>query len=136
MIDLIGRISHIFRRVNQLFEFHTAELVLTETGGTVTTDGTEQEIYRVEAPMGIYRPVKVMVDFSAQTMAETVILRTYYRISGPGGFVKKDEVSFIGTQDPDLKNIELEPNRHGIRVSIERIAGGAQDYPWEVFFED
>lgn len=134
MIDVAGRIRWIRDRVNHVFDVVTSLLTLQETGGTITTDGTEQEVYRVEDPMGIFEPVKVVIDFSNQTGSEVVVVRTYYRISGSGTFVKKDELSYSGEQDPPLKNVELEPNRHGIRVSLQRLAGSAIAYEWEAHF--
>lgn len=134
MIDLIGTLRWIYKKVNQIFSLVNALLVLQETGGSITTDGTEQEVYRVETPMGVFEPAKVQIDFSNNTAAETIRVRVRYRITGGGAFILKDEMVFAGVQDPALKNIELEPNRHGIRVSIERLAGGAWAYEWAVFF--
>jgi len=120
-----------------IFDLLNAILVLTETGGTVATailNGT-YDVYRNSAPAGVFRPVKVMIDFSKQTAAETVIVRTYYQIApAPAVLIKKDEVTFAGVQDPGLINIELEPNRFGVLVTIVRIAGDEKDYDWEVFY--
>jgi len=140
MIDIIGTLRHVYRRANQLFDFATATLRLIETGGTLTTTGAEDVIYINETPMGVYRPVKVQIDFTNQTGLETTVARVYYRIESDGAYVKKDERTFEGGMDPgmdeyNLVNIELEPNRFGTKITLERTAGGAQDYPWCVFFE-
>lgn len=100
-----------------------------------TVINTEYDIYRVEDPMGVFKPLKVMVDFTNQTAAETVVVRIYYRITGGGLLTLKDEQTFAGAQTEDIKNIELEPNRHGVQVTITRIAGAAQDYEWMAAFE-
>lgn len=141
MIDKIAVLRWIRNRVEQIFEIVGSILRLTETGGTLTTDGTEQNLYISETPLGVYKPIKVQIDFTNQTGLETTIARVYYRISPPpGGWVKKDERTFEGGMDAgmdeyNLVNIELEPNRFGIKVTLERTAGGAQAYPWTVFFE-
>jgi len=135
VIDLIGTIRHIYQRVNQIFALVNAILTLQETGGTITTDGAQQDIYRVETPMGVFAPMKVLIDFSNQTVAETVVIRTYYRINAGGGLVQKDELTYIGVVNPPLVNIELEPNRFGIRVSMQRTVGGAFAYDWEAIFK-
>jgi len=126
-------VTNIFNIVNGL-------LVLKETGGTVTTTGpgTEDDIYINNAPAVVYKPLKVIVDFSKQTINETVVIREYYRISpAPGAaLILKDEETFTGLQDPLLKNIEIEPNRYGVRVSMERTAGVAKDYDWCAFYEN
>ncbi len=134
MISLIETLRHIYNRVNQLFQLIVATLTLTETGGTLTTDGTEQDIYINNTPMGVFYPQKVMIDFSNQTVAETVVVRIYYRIKDAGSLRLKDQIVFEGVQALPLKNVELEPNRYGIQVTMERTIGGALAYDWEVFY--
>ncbi len=113
-------------------------MVLAETGGTVTTTGpgTEDVVYINDDPQGEHRPEKVVIDFSDQTATETTVVRLYYRIKEGGGYIKKDEEAFAGVQDPELIDVELEPNRFGIKVTIERTAGVAKDYDWEVHYSD
>jgi len=62
------------------------------------------------------------------------VVRTNYRIIPGGALIEQDEVTFAAAQDPDLKNIDLEPNRYGISVTIEKTAGTNRAYPWEVFY--
>ena len=109
--------------------------VLTETGGTITTDGTEQSVYINNAPSGIYRPSRFKLDFSNHTAGETIVVRTYYRIAPGGNLVCQDEASYAGVQDPLLLNVELDANRYGCSVTIEKTVGTNRDYDWEVFYE-
>jgi hypothetical protein len=122
--------------LTNIFNLVNAMLVLTETGSTVTTTGpgTEDNVYVNDDPSGVFEPVKVQIDFFEQTAAETVVIRTYYRIKSGGTPRLKSEVTFAGVVSPPLKNIELEPNRFGIVVTIERTAGIAKDYDWCVFY--
>jgi hypothetical protein len=123
------------QRLIDIFNLVNAMLVTTETGGTITTDGTVQDVYINNAPAGVFEPLKVMVDLSGMTVAETVVIRTYYRIRpGPAIMKQKDEVVFQGVQGLPLKNIELEPNRYGIQVTLECTVGGPIDIPWEVLY--
>jgi len=115
--------------------FVTGLLVLTETGGTITTDGTEQNVYIHNAPAGVFSPRLIQLDFTNQTAAETVVVREYYRIKTGGALVKTDETTFIGVQDPLLKSILLKDNRFGVKVTIERTAGGAKDYDYEAIYK-
>lgn len=110
-------------------------LTLTETGDTLTTDGTEQNIYINNAPAGIYDPKIIQVDFTNHTITEKVIIREYYRIKSGGNFVMLDEVGFVGVQDPLLKNVHLEENRFGIKVTIEKVLGTNRDYDWEAVYK-
>lgn len=135
MIDLIGTLRHIYKRVNQIFDTTTAILSIQETGGTITSTAAEQDIYRVETPLGVFEPRTMQIDFTAQTAVETVIIRVYYRIRALGNLIKKDEVTYAGGQDPDLINVELEPNRFGIQVTIQKTAGADTAYDWAVFYK-
>jgi len=130
--DLIPGIEIITDAIRAITD---AESILEETGGTLTTDGTEQNVYVNEAPAGVFRPVCVKIDFTNQTATETVVLRTYYRITPGGGYVQQDEVTYLGVVDPELINIDLEPNRFGIKVTIRKTAGTNKDYDWEAFYK-
>ncbi|MBA7578826.1 hypothetical protein ES708_20692 [subsurface metagenome] len=125
---VIGAVTAIFDLVN-------AMLVLTETGGTVTTTGGEDDVYINNAPAGVYEPRKVMIDLTPMTDTETVAIKTYYRIKFEGDLILKDTVTFTGVQDEPLKNVELEPNRFGVRVSIQRTAGDDLAYDWEALYK-
>lgn len=110
--------------------------VLTKTGGTLTSDGTEQDVYINNAPAGVYNPLCVKIDFTNVTSTEMVILRIYYRIATGGGLIRQDEVTYAGIPDNLLINIDLEPNRFGIEVTLELTAGTNRDFVWEVFYEE
>ena len=109
--------------------------VLTETGGTITTDGNVQDLYINNAPGGVFRPICVKVDFTNHTAGETVVITTNYRIRALGGLTLQDTLTFAGVVSPALINIDLEPNRFGIRVTIQKTAGANRDYDWKVFYE-
>ena len=121
-------IANIFNAINAI-------LTLTETGATITTDGTIQTIYINNAPAGVFEPKTIQIDFTNQTATETVIIREWYRIKSGGGYIEKDNVTFAGVQSPLLKNVILEDNRFGVKVTIEKTGGTNRDYVWEVFYE-
>ena len=109
--------------------------VLSETGGTVTTDGTEQNVYINNTPLGIFRPVCVKIDFTNHTAGETVIVREYYRIKVAGNIILQDAVTYTGVPANPLISIDLDPNRFGIKITIEKTAGANRAYDWEAFYE-
>ena len=117
-----------------VFDLVNAILVLTETGGTITTDGLEQDVYINNAPAGVYDPNVVKIDFSNQTAAETVVVRYYERIIAGGGWILADTVPFVGVQAVPDKFVELVPNRFGVWVTMERTVGGAFAYIWEAIY--
>lgn len=110
-------------------------LTLAETGGTITTDGNEQDVYINNAPAGVYAPKGIKIDFTNQTAGETVVVREYYRVKSGGNFILADEVSFAGAQDPELITVDLEENRYGIKVTMEKTAGANKDYDYEAVYK-
>lgn len=136
MINLIGTLRAIHRRVNQIFSLMNAMLTLKETGGTLMADGTEQVLVVVDPPMGTFKPTKIKVDCTNMAWGDSTTLRWYERIEGSGGWIKKDELQLDDVQIPPLRNIELEPNRHGIQVTLQQIAGVNCAYLWEYLWED
>ena len=116
-------------------ELKASHLILTETGDTLTTDGTEQDIYINDAPSGIYAPRNLFIDFTAHTAGETVVVREYYRIKTGGNYIKVDQVTYVGVQDPLLIHIDLKDNRFGVKVTIEKTGGANRAYDWEVTYK-
>lgn len=127
---------NVWVTVDQIFNLVNAILTLKESGGTITTDGTEQDVYRNDSPMGVYKPKKVMIDFYNNAVGDTIVVRVRYRLRAGGTLRLKDEIVFSGVQSLPIKNIELEPNRFGVQVTMQRTAGGQANYDWEVFYED
>jgi len=122
--------------IDDIFDIVNSILTLTETGGTVTTTGAEQDLYVNNAPSGVFDPKVVQIDFTNQTAGETVVIREKYRIKSGGGMIKMDEVTFAGVQDPLLKNVKLEENRFGVQVTIQRTAFVVdRAYDWEALYK-
>lgn len=120
-----------------LFDLVNAIFTLKETGGIINTAGAGlYDVYRNETPMGVFKPKRVLIDTTLNGAGETIVVSVSYRIISGGAYVLKDTVSFAGVQALPLKNIELEPNRFGVLVTLQRTAGVARDYPYEVFYED
>ena len=128
--------SEMHETIDMIFALVRAMLVLTETSGTVTTDGAEQVVYVNNAPAGAFEPKVVKIDMTDSTVAEAVVVRLYYRILAGGGWIMEGETAFPGVQAIPLKNVGLAPNRFGVRVTLQRTLGGAQDYDWEVLYKD
>ena len=133
--DLHMDLAQVHTHVHTIEAVTSALAVLTETGGTLTTDGNIQDIYINNAPAGVYRPVCVKIDFTAHTGTETVVLKIYYRIRAGGGLILQNEVTYAGAVSPELININLEPNRYGIEITIQKTAGTNRAYDWEVLYE-
>jgi len=133
--ELEDNVTTILAGVSGAAPMSSAMGVLTETGGTLTTDGTEQTIYRNNSPAGVFKPISLKIETSAQTATETIVLREYYRSSPGGALLLYDTVTYIGAIADEGIIIHLDPNRFGVEVTIEKTAGTNRDYPWEVFYE-
>ena len=127
--------------VDDIYDLENSTLTLQETGGSVTTDGTEQTLYIVDGPLGVFNPVCVLVSLDAMAAgADSVTFRVYYRIAAGAGFSLCDVQTFTGV-DGGLANnrvlisIDLLPNRFGVQVTLQRVGGSDRDFPWEVFEE-
>ena len=57
-------VDEILEDTDAIREVTDAEPILEETGGTLTTDGTEQNIYINNAPAGIYKPTWFNINFT------------------------------------------------------------------------
>lgn len=112
-----------------------AEAILEETGGELTTDGTEQTIYINDAPAGNYVPKWLTVDFANQTVTETIRILVYYRISPAGPWVVDDRETIVGVPVNAGISIDLHEARYGIWITIEKTAGTNRAYDWTVFYE-
>ncbi len=123
-------------KVNLMFNLLNAMLILNETGGSLLADGTEQTMVEIAAPMGNFKPLKIKIDCTGMAWGDTTVLRWYERIAAVGAYIKKDELALIGPQDPALRNIELEPNRHGTKITLTQTAGAFKEYNWEYLYEE
>ena len=109
--------------------------VLTETGGTLTTDGTEQDVYINNAPSGVYDPRAVFIDFTNHTAGETIVIKIYYRIKSGGNMILFDSDTYVGLVSPELLRVGLEFNRYGVQVTMEKTGGANRAYDWDVGYE-
>lgn len=125
--------------IDQIQAMLSAELVLRETGGLLTADGTEQTLYITEPP-GNIKALAAYIDLDNMLQGDTTILRVYYRITSGGGLQLQDYNSYTGV-DGGLANsmklvkIDLGPNRFGMQVTLEQSAGVNRTYRHEVFEE-
>lgn len=127
--------------VAQISASTEAMLVLSSTGGTLTADGTEQTLYIDNEPLGCFKPLVLHIDLDAMGAADTIVVRTYYRIADAGGLQQQDFNQYAGADGglasgSKIATIDLEPCRHGFSVTLQQTAIGAyQDYPWELLLE-
>ncbi len=133
--DLTANVVLLQEDVDAIEAIVEAEAILEETGGELTTDGTEQNVYINNAPGGIYEPRWFNINFANHTVTEAVTIRVYYRNTVGGGWIQDDSQAFVGVPVNLLISIALKPNRYGCRVTVDKTAGTNRAYVWEVFYE-
>jgi hypothetical protein len=132
---VILRESYPVQRLLDIFNLVNAILELTETGATITTDGTEQTLYINNAPAAVYKPLSFQIDCTNMQAGDEIRLRVYYRIITAGNLIKHDDLYLTDVQDPALASIPLLPNRYGVQITITRTAGGDRAYNHAVLYE-
>lgn len=117
-----------------------ALLTLSETGGTLTADGTEQTLYIDNAPLGAHNPRTFLIDLDLMEQGDTTELRAYYRLNAGGGLQLLDFNQYVGA-DGGLANsrvlvaIALNETRFGVQVTLEQTVGVNRAYDWSIFVE-
>jgi len=125
--------------VTGTYDLLAAQPVLQETGGTLTSDGTEQVLYVRNAPVSVFEPRVVMISLDDMIALDNLIVRLYYRLALGGAWVQYDYIVFTGI-DGGLANgckmitVELLPCRFGVEVTIQMTVGTA-DFPWSAVEE-
>jgi hypothetical protein len=115
--------------VDQLFN-------LNRVGDTITTDGTEQTLWITDNPDFPFKPIKLLLDTTNHTAAETVVVKAYYRIKSGGSYVEFDRWTLAGVQTPLGVSFDLIPNTFGVKLTIQKTGGTNRDYDYEVYFEE
>ena len=135
---MAGVIDDIYEDTEAIRAQTDSEAILSENSGQITTDGTEQIVITEESPAGILEPRCFKLDFTNHTAGETVVVRVSYRISSAAGanLILQTATTYAGAVTPNLVNINLEPNRYGFGITIEKTAGANRAYDWEVFYEE
>jgi len=136
LVVIDDEIEDVQDDVTDILAVTNALPTLSETGGTLTTDGTEQNVYLNANPLGVFNPICVKINCTAHTAGETIVIREYADVApGGAGLLLVDTLTYAGVISPVIIIIELTPNRYGVAVTIEKTAGTNRAYPWEVFYE-
>ncbi|GAH41323.1 unnamed protein product [marine sediment metagenome] len=124
--------------VEEIFDLVNATLTLRETGEVLLADGTEQNTYVSNTPLGVHKPIVEFISLDEMIGGDTTVIRVYYRLAQGGGWLLTDYQSYTGING-GLANsvtviaVDLLPNRFGIRVTLTQTAGGMRQYLWKYF---
>jgi len=116
--------------------------VLTETSGTLTADGTEQNIVINNAPAAVFKPLKIKLDLENMDANDTVVIKLYERIKLGGNLNLSDQpITYTGlvgglTNGQKQITIGLDPNKYGFKVTLQQTAHVSyKNYDWEYISE-
>ena len=126
-------------RADQIHAQTSAELTIQTTGGTLTTDGTEQTLYYDNEPLGVWCPVVLILDLDNMTGKEDIEIKVYHRMSDAGALKLFQYVEWSGADgglddNMVIDEVALYPNRHGYHITLELTTGDNKEIPWELYY--
>jgi len=118
----------------------SAMLELMQTGNTLTADGTEQDVYVEDTPAGVMNTGYVKINLDNMADGDRIVVTEYSKDTAGGGWVEEDsniyEDADGGLEDDSTKiTIQIPPNRHGWKVTLDQEIGTFRDYPYEAYRE-
>jgi len=121
------------------YDMLAAQPTLQETGGVITSDGTEQIVYIRNAPVSVFEPRVVFISLDDMVALDNVIIKVYYRLAAGGALLLYDYAVYTGVDGGLANGVkifagELLPCRFGVEVSLQMTVGAA-DFPWSVMEE-
>jgi len=120
-----------------IYDLLDALMDSSETGDTLTADGSEQVVYEQASPAAIWSPAVIHIDLTNMAANDVITVREYIKIKSGGDYLLLDIKEYSNAQT--RKVIPVSPvgrkNRWGYKVSLEQTAGTNRTYDWEVIYE-
>ena len=146
---VVGNTSSEMRYIkgllNQVAALIAMTPVLTETGGTLTADGTEQNIIINNAPAAVFKPLCVKINLDNMVATDIIVVKVYERLSAGGSLATDlscEPVTYAGIDGGLVTGkkqitINLDPNRYGFKVTLQQTAFVVyKTFVWEYYYED
>jgi hypothetical protein len=105
----------------------------TPIEGTITLDGTEQNVVLDEVSGNPSRFLEGHLDLNAMASGDTVVVRQYISLVTPVAYRKYAEETYTGAQSLPLLHITSKSGRYGIKVTVQRTAGTVTSIPYQFF---
>lgn len=115
-----------------------AMFTLSQTEGTLTADGTEQNIVINNAPAGVFKPLVIKISLENMEAGDTTVIKVYDRMVAAGDLEVMDVQTYTGA-DGGLADgrkgiyVTLQPNKNGFKVTLN--CDHARDFRWEYLYE-
>ncbi|MEM2607369.1 MAG: hypothetical protein QXH97_00350 [Candidatus Bathyarchaeia archaeon] len=105
----------------------------TPIEGSLTADGTEQNLILDEISGNPQRHIEGYVDLSALASGDTIVIRQYMKIAATGDYVKYAEETYSGAQTLPLLHIITKPARYGLKLTLQQTAGTYRSFAYQFF---
>jgi hypothetical protein len=105
----------------------------TPIEGSVTMDGTEQNIVLDEVSGNPQRFLEGYIDLTPMQSGDTIIVRQYMKITATGDYVKYAEETYSDAQTLPLLYIVTKPGRYGIKITAQQTAGTYRSLQYQFF---
>lgn len=132
----VGRLKTCSKGLEQIYDLIDSMNKTKRVGDTTTTDGTEQTLWIYDAPSSNIEPFKLMLDTTAHTSGETVVITVYHRLKSGGSYITFETTTLAGAQVPAGICFDLCPNLYGIKITINKTGGTNRAYDWEVWYRE
>ncbi|MEM2284556.1 MAG: hypothetical protein QXL29_08145 [Zestosphaera sp.] len=105
----------------------------TPIEGTLTADGSEQNVVLDEVEGNPPRFLEGHIDLSNMADGDTVVIRQYFKISPTGTYKKYAEETFSNAQPIPLLHVISNVGRYGIKVTLQQTAGTYRSFDYQFF---
>jgi len=105
----------------------------TPIEGTLSADGSEQNLVLDEISGNPQRHLEGYVDLSNMASGDTIVIRQYMKITSGGAYVKYAEETYSGAQSLPLLHIITKPARYGLKITLQQTGGTNRQYPYQFF---
>jgi hypothetical protein len=105
----------------------------TPIEGTVTMDGTEQNIVLDEISGNPPRYLEGYIDLTPMAAEDSVTIRQYMKIAATGTYVKYWEETYTGAQPIPLLYVVTKPASYGIKITMQQTAGTYRTFTYQFF---
>jgi len=101
--------------------------------GTITMDGTEQNVVLDEITGNPPRFLEGYIDLSPMAAGDTIVIRQYMKIAADGAYVKYAEETYTDAQSLPLLYVVSKSGRYGIKITAQQTAGTYRTLTYQFF---
>lgn len=117
-------------RIDRLANIEAFEAAIE---GSVTADGTEQNVVLDEVAGNPSRYLEGYIDLNNMAAGDTVVIRQYMSLVTPVAYRKYAEETYTGAQTLPGLFIVTKPGRYGIRLTLQQTAGTYRSFQYQFF---